>query len=242
MSISMRLTICVWVVAPVVGQAAYKVNLKVIDGDKKPVAKAVAAINWESKDGKMTPGAKEDTVTTDANGKGTLTVNDFGLMPTTIFVLSEDQSLAAFQNTNRLGDAGKELEITLTPTIKVSCKVTCGAPVDSFYTLVQPEGARHLGITARGASWTFHLPEKKYEFWTRTFSPYVEDTTQAVTLDVKKREHDMGTVELKASDFAKMKGKPAPEWTITDARNIAPTVKLSDYKGKWVYIEFWGFW
>ena len=31
-----------------------------------------------------------------------------------------------------------------------------------------------------------------------------------------------------------------PELTITDARGTAKNVKLSDFRGKWVLIEFWG--
>ena len=52
----------------------------------------------------------------------------------------------------------------------------------------------------------------------------------------------MGTLDLKASPIAKLKGKPAPGWEITAARGVKPQVKLADYKGKWVYLEFWGFW
>ena len=29
---------------------------------------------------------------------------------------------------------------------------------------------------------------------------------------------------------------------ITAARGVKPAAKLSDYKGKWVFLEFWGFW
>ena len=51
-----------------------------------------------------------------------------------------------------------------------------------------------------------------------------------------------GTIDLKASTIAKLKGKAAPEWVITDARGVKADVKLADYKGKWVYIKFWGYW
>jgi hypothetical protein len=29
---------------------------------------------------------------------------------------------------------------------------------------------------------------------------------------------------------------------VTDARGVKRDVQLSDFKGKWVLIEFWGFW
>lgn len=37
-------------------------------------------------------------------------------------------------------------------------------------------------------------------------------------------------------------GKAAPAWRVTEARGAKNTIKLSDFKGKWVAIEFWGFW
>lgn len=33
-----------------------------------------------------------------------------------------------------------------------------------------------------------------------------------------------------------------PPLNITDASGVAKTMKLSDYKGKWVLLEFWGYW
>jgi hypothetical protein len=63
-----------------------------------------------------------------------------------------------------------------------------------------------------------------------------------VTLTADRPEHDLGTADMKATPIAKLKGKPFPEWEIADARGVKADVKLSDYKGKWVYIEFWGYW
>jgi len=42
--------------------------------------------------------------------------------------------------------------------------------------------------------------------------------------------------------LAKLYGKEPPPLKITDARGVDKNVKLSDYKGKWVVLEFWGFW
>ena len=35
-------------------------------------------------------------------------------------------------------------------------------------------------------------------------------------------------------------GKPAPPWHLTDAKGISKDAKLSDFKGKWVVLYFWG--
>lgn len=37
-------------------------------------------------------------------------------------------------------------------------------------------------------------------------------------------------------------GKPAPEWKISDSRDLPAGTKLADLRGKWVVLEAWGFW
>jgi hypothetical protein len=37
-------------------------------------------------------------------------------------------------------------------------------------------------------------------------------------------------------------GKEPPAWNVTGARGVGKDVKLSDFKGKWVLLEFWGYW
>lgn len=41
---------------------------------------------------------------------------------------------------------------------------------------------------------------------------------------------------------AQQVGKPAPEISVSAARGIESDLKLSDLKGKWVVLEFWGHW
>jgi thiol-disulfide isomerase/thioredoxin len=53
---------------------------------------------------------------------------------------------------------------------------------------------------------------------------------------------DMGDFQLTRSVMSKYAGKPPPEFHVTDARGVPATMKLSDFKGKWVLLDFWGFW
>jgi alkyl hydroperoxide reductase subunit AhpC len=47
--------------------------------------------------------------------------------------------------------------------------------------------------------------------------------------------------ETKTGALADSIGKALPDWTVTDAQNAKKDVKLADFKGKWVLLEFWGF-
>jgi hypothetical protein len=47
--------------------------------------------------------------------------------------------------------------------------------------------------------------------------------------------------ETKTNALSNSVGKTLPDWTVTDVRNAKKDVKLADFKGKWVLLEFWGF-
>ena len=53
---------------------------------------------------------------------------------------------------------------------------------------------------------------------------------------------DLGEITATATVIARHIGKKPPELTVTEARGIGKDVKLSDFKGRWLLIEFWGYW
>jgi hypothetical protein len=42
-------------------------------------------------------------------------------------------------------------------------------------------------------------------------------------------------------DYTKSYGRKPPRWHLVDTHGVPRDVQLSDYKGKWVLLEFWGF-
>lgn len=52
----------------------------------------------------------------------------------------------------------------------------------------------------------------------------------------------LGELDLKATVLRRMIGKEPPPLQITDARGVAKSVQPKDYRGKWLILEFWGFW
>lgn len=90
------------------------------------------------------------------------------------------------------------------------------------------------------AMFEFVLPAGKYTFG--SYGTDIEQIKKTITLNADQPLQDLGTIDCKADAQAKLKGKPAPNWVISDARGVKADAKLSDYKGKWVYLEFWGYW
>ena len=232
----------IWtMVCPVALGDNITVTLKAIDAAGQPVAKAEVALFWDAKDGAMTAGAKP--IVTDAGGKAVLRVDTWN-EKRPVLVLSSDRMLGGIVGVSN-DDDGKEVTITVGPTIRVRGKLECKelkAKPDSAITTVTPDGFRPFFAQnhSRTASFEFVLPAGKYMFG--SYGTDVEDAKQAVVLTGDRREHDLGTLDMKASPIARLRGKQVPDWSITDARGAKGDVKLADYKGKWVYLEFWGFW
>jgi hypothetical protein len=226
---------------PGIFAATFSVTVKVVDGENKAVPKADAALLWEVKSG-MTPLADRGSAT-DESGKAVLQVDDWN-EKRPVLVLSADRKLGGVVGVSKADD-GKEVTATLGPTVRVKGNLTCSelnSKPKWANTMMTAGGFRaHVAqhIT-ESAEFEFILPAGKYGL--RSYGTDVEDIKQTITLTAGRPEFDVGTLDLKASPIAKLKGKPAPGWEVTAARGVKPQVKLADYKGKWVYLEFWGFW
>ena len=220
---------------------SFTVTVKATDADKKPVAKADVALFWNVKDGAMTPAA-EKPVVTDTDGKAVLRVDDWN-EKRAVLVLSADRTLGGVVGVSK-DDDGKEVSVTLGPTVRVTGKLECkelNFKPKWANTTVNADGFRAYftqDIT-ESAALEFVLPAGKYTLG--SYGQDVEDVKQTVTLTADQRECDLGVIDMKASPIAKLKGKTPPDWVIADARGVKPGVQLSDCKGKWVYVEFWGF-
>jgi hypothetical protein len=224
----------------------FSVTLKVVDTDKKPIAGADVDLVWRVNDGEMN-GAAQKPIVTGADGRARITLEvpfakSFLGQRRAALVLSSDRRRGGIVGVS-LGDNGNELTVTLTPTVRVKAKLDCkdlNFKPEWVTTTVTVDAYRVHFAESRSRSLTFEfvLPAGKYTF--RSHAPDVEVAEQTVALAADYPDYDLGTVALKASAIGKLKGKPAPAWAITDARGVNADVKLTDYKGKWVYIKFWG--
>jgi hypothetical protein len=221
------------------------ITLKAVDADKKPVARADVDLRWLVKDGVMTTVA-QNPIVTDAAGKAVLTFDTswFGNQKSAVLVLSADRTRGGIVGVSK-EDNGKELTVRLTPTVRVKAKLGCkelNIKPEWTDTSVTADG---FGVDfavdrSKSAGFEFVLPAGKYLF--RSSGPDDLVAERTVTLTADRPEHDLGTIDMKASTIAKLKGKKPPDWVIADARGVKADVKLADYKGRWVFLEFWGYW
>jgi hypothetical protein len=220
----------------------FTVTVKVVGPDRKPVAKADVALFWSVKNGAMTPRA-DQRVITDADGKAILRVDDWN-EKRPVLVLSADRKLGGLLGVSKADD-GKEAIVTLSPTVRVKGKLQCkelNLKPSWANTTVTPDGFRAFFAEniSESAAFEFLLPAGNYTLG--SYGRDVENAKQMVVLEEDGRERDLGTIDLKATPIARLRGKPLPNWVIADARGVKADVRLADYKGKWVYLEFWGFW
>jgi hypothetical protein len=221
---------------------SFQVTVKVIDSSGRPVEKAEPGIFWTAVAGKM-KSSNAKPILTDMDGKAKITVDDWK-EKRPLLVLSEDRLQGGWAGVSAADD-GKVVEVKLSPTAKVIGKLgsqELGKAIEWGNTTVKAKGFRAFNVQfiTQKAEFEFILPIGDYVL--DSYGYDVKSTKTVLNVSGDKSEIDLGMIDIKASTIAKLKGKPCPEFQLVDARGVKKTVQISDYKGKWVYLEFWGFW
>jgi hypothetical protein len=237
----------VWIVVALVGlfvpiaaQAQEEVTVKgrVVDAAGKPVVGADVASFWNVEKGKMQP---YNAATTKEGGQFILTFMSYGQV----------QGFLAVDTDRKHGglcvvdpkDAKKPIEIKLAPLVHVHGKFECkelGKRPTWTNVYMMSGQSRFLSCSSQEAEFSFYLPPGTYKFW--GYGSDIQDYRKDITVEADKPDLDLKTIDMAATIIARHRGKAPPAWHVTDARGVKKEVKLSDFKGKWVFVEFWGFW
>ncbi len=232
--IAVALTLLVSLTAQ--AQEQVQVTGRVVDAAGKPVAGVEVATLWNASGDRMTA---YKGATTDAEGRFTLKT-----------YAGRDVLIALDKERKRGGlvlleekAAGKPVEIKLGPLVyvhgKFFCKELNKRPTwTNVYLWCGP--ARPVWCISEEAKFSFRLPPGTYKF--NGYGTDVQDIKKDLTLTADKLDVDLGTLDLPATIIARHVGKAPPPLHVSDARGLKKGVQLSDLKGKWVLIEFWGFW
>jgi thiol-disulfide isomerase/thioredoxin len=214
---------------------------RVIDQQGKPIAGARVAENWFSE--QMAPLEPTRPARTDADGRFSLEVT----------LDSRDAVVMAMDPTGSLGGAavipatgpGGPVQIKLAPLGEVRGRFTCAEPGlppgETYWTMfLESSNLRVAAGRSRAATFTMKLPPGRYQFRGGESYRHV-GAARDVTL-TPGQAVDLGAIDLELTPIARYFGKEPPPWHITDARGVAKDVRPSDFKGKWVVLDFWGYW
>ncbi|MCZ6690316.1 MAG: carboxypeptidase regulatory-like domain-containing protein [Planctomycetota bacterium] len=208
----------------------------VVDGSGKPLEGASVATIWL--EGRPAGGA-----TTDADGKFTLQTRTSS-RAVAVLVMDEDCKRGVVSRYDP-GSFDEERTLELKRLVKVHGKFTSTrlgeAPSwTNVYANLMPERIRVGRYSSREAEFSFLLPPGDYQF--HMYGTDVKKQYILRSIEGNEGVIDLGTIDLDATEIAKMYGKRPPVWTVTDARAVDKKIQLSAYKGKYVLLEFWGYW
>jgi hypothetical protein len=235
---------------PAMGQVPgpVKVTGKVVDAKGDPVEGATVASFWirSSRQPDGNGGSSFNAfqgVTTDREGAFALELQLYG----------RDGALMAMDRGQRMGGSvvvkakgpAEPLKITLGPLVRVHGSFSCNElkkrpPWTNVYITLMPGNVRLVQNDSREATFDVLVPPGTYQFW--GYGSDVADLRKEITARADTTDLNLGILDMPATIIAKHKGKAPPQWNVTDARGAKKDVKLADFKGKWVLMEFWGFW
>ncbi|HEV3303894.1 MAG TPA: redoxin domain-containing protein [Planctomycetaceae bacterium] len=140
------------------------------------------------------------------------------------------------------------VELTLVPECRVSGKIVCpdlakrGRKVGFVSVSLSIDHTQMMDCRSESDG-DFHLlvPPGKYELF--AWGTYAPSPSRRQTLTVTPDKREVGlTLTVAAKKFALLRGLPAPELRDIVAWKNSPPLKLSDFAGKCVLLEFWGHW
>jgi hypothetical protein len=214
---------------------------RVVDGEGKPVAGVPIAAFWTIKDGAWTPG-----------GALLATSDELGAFAQKVLWPARPTAYVALEKDGKRGgivvidnaSVGSAQEIRLAPMATVTGSFDfkeCGAAVPLLVSLMARPAETFIGqMQLTGEKLQLRLPPGEYAL--RTFSHDAETFDTSFTVPADKSEVDLGALAIHPSILARSYGKEPPAIGVTDARGVGKDFKLSDLKGKWVLLDFWGYW
>jgi hypothetical protein len=212
---------------------------QVVDADGKPVEGVLVASRWKA--GQTLEPAAE-SFKSGAEGKFTCKLT-IGRRPAALMAIDAEQKVGGVVVIDEKA-AAEPVTIKLQPLVAVrgEIRVPDGKLPDSFELGLSalPGYVAFLKIEQDAGKFAFRAPPGEHQIYARASGP------QFLPLSVKqsfdKPEVDLGVLNFEMSILGKHQDKEPPPLSISDARGVDKGVKLSDYKGKWVLMEFWGFW
>lgn len=178
----------------------------------------------------------------DKNGRFILEVSATPGMKIGLMALSADKSLGWIGAIEP--DSIKELRVILRPMRTLRLRATvedvAGSPefTNGVVWIGDRSGPVITQIYTHAPLFELALPQNNY-----SISVEAKDS-QPVRKEVDLRAGDvnLGEIKLKRAILLSLIGKTTPPLEFTESRGVPSSFKVEDLRGKWVILEFWGFW
>ena len=239
-SLAFALIVCLAAAASARAADSVKIEGRVVTNDGSAPAGARIAAFWFVKKGVTEP---SEPVVTDGNGRFTMSLQFY---TKAIPLMAVDRAgKSGGSAVVEAASAAKPVTIKLEPLVHVHGRFVCKEtgqrpPWTNVYMTQMPTKARVLACDSERAEFSFALPPGEYRF--HGYGTNIKNHYQNITLSSARPDVDLGTIDVPATVIGKHIGKAPPAWKVTDARGLKKDVRLEDFKGKWVLLEFWGFW
>jgi thiol-disulfide isomerase/thioredoxin len=228
--------------------AGVKVKGRVLDGVGKPVSGADVGGFWSVGEDDTATADKQiqspiGGVKTDADGRFTVKVDFYG-RPAALLAIDSRRTVGGTAVV-AVADAKREVEIRLKPLVRVhgnfeSKDLGRAVSWTNVYINLLPGKIRMLQNSSRRAEFSILLPPGEYHM--NAYGSDVTGINKELTLRADLPDVDLGRLNLPAAFLARHQGTELPPWKLADARGVKKDVTLADYRGKWVLVDFWGYW
>ncbi|MGH7138786.1 MAG: TlpA family protein disulfide reductase, partial [Pirellulales bacterium] len=137
-------------------------------------------------------------------------------------------------------------DVTMLPECRVSgtleCKELAGLSRGIGRTHLHLFVGKRIAMEYHSVDGAFHFFLPPGEFSVLITGKDTLDEKRAWSVPPGQTEWSLGVTTVRALPTALLAGKPAPELREVRAWKNTPGVKLADLRGKWVLLEFWGYW
>ena len=217
---------------------------RVLDASGKPLPGAAVSDAWRFDGGEF---SARQLVTAGAEGRFELTRKLAEGQRHFLMALDPARRLGGFASfTSESGFAA--LEIRLRPLQDVNGRLLSKEvpfPPDRLEFVVSAQGAEHALVRGVRSDSRVHfaLPPGEYRLSVGGSQSFVGRT---IDYKLDGASIDLGDIALDGTPIGKSTGKTPPALSYTEARHLPPgaprpgQLALSDFKGRWLALQFWG--
>lgn len=224
-----------------------EVKVTVVGPDGKPAAGALVCQHMSWRDGidRKEPPRWEFVQELKCDADGTVAIPREKLRNGQLIARNAASDAIGLASVSPAKFAVGTFRIELRQQVKVTGTLTCeeltraGQPIGWAGGYLLYNGTPVAFYSSQNGKFEFLAPPGKYTL--NMYGSEVGTRFVDITVPENRSEYAVEPIDLPAVAFALLKGKPAPE--LIDVTGWkGEKVKFADLKGKYVLVEFWGYW